>query len=281
MKELVILTGYSGAGKTTAAALLEDLGYFCIDNLPVEVAYQVANLVGRSVEKLVLVIDVRSIEVSKSDFVQMFRNLKEEYPILKLLFLTARKEVIINRFALTRRKHPLADKYSTISEAIDREMEILNPFKDYADIIVDTTTLNSHELRERLKNVLGEGDTGKKVQIISFGFKYGIPIDCDFVFDARFFPNPYYVPGLAKKDGRDGEVKKYMEMQTGVKEYIQRIKEIVSFAIERYSSEGRNIITIGIGCTGGKHRSVYFAEELGKILEGYTVSITHRDVNLD
>lgn len=281
MKELVILTGYSGAGKSTAAGLLEDLGFFCIDNLPPEVTYQVASLVLPSVDKLAIVIDIRGYMFGNVK--KAIAEVKERFPFTKVVFLTATKETLVQRFAHTRRAHPLSKQTTSIMEAIDLEIEMMRDVLEMADIVIDTSQLNPHQLREKLTKLLGNVETKDfTVHIISFGFKYGIPLDADFVFDVRFFPNPFYIPELRPKAGRDNEVKEFLKKVDGVNDYLYQIKSVVSFAISRYSSEGRRELVVAIGCTGGKHRSVYFAEELASQLgkENFKTTIEHRDVAL-
>jgi len=281
LKELVILTGYSGAGKSTAAGLIEDLGFFCIDNLPPDATYQVANIVAGSVDKLAIVLDVRSYLFG--DVKKAIKDLKDRFNFCKVVFLTAKKDVLIQRFAHTRRTHPLSKQTTSISEAIDLETELMSGVIEVADVVIDTSQINPHQLREKLTNILSSAGSKKSIiHIISFGFKYGMPLDADFVFDARFFPNPFYIPELRQKDGRDQEVRDFLKKVDGVDEYLHSIFNIVSFAAARYESEGRNEITIAIGCTGGRHRSVYFAEEIKNILEArsYQTTVEHRDVDL-
>ncbi|HON03542.1 MAG TPA: RNase adapter RapZ, partial [Fervidobacterium sp.] len=202
MKELVILTGYSGAGKSTAAGLIEDLGFFCIDNLPPDATYQVANIVAGNVDKLAIVLDVRSYLFG--DVKKAIKDLKDRFNFCKVVFLTAKKDILIQRFAHTRRTHPLSKQTTSISEAIDLETELMNGVIEAADVIIDTSQINPHQLREKLTNILSSAGSKKSIiHIISFGFKYGMPLDADFVFDARFFPNPFYIPELRQKDGRD------------------------------------------------------------------------------
>jgi len=281
LKELVILTGYSGAGKSTAAGLLEDLGFFCIDNLPPEVTYQVASIVLPNVEKLAIVIDVRGYMFG--NVTKAVKDVKERFSFAKIVFLTAKKDVLIQRFAHTRRSHPLSKQATSIMEAIDLEVEMMKDVMEMADIVIDTTQLNPHQLREKLTKLIeSKEERDFTIHIISFGFKYGIPLDADFVFDVRFFPNPFYIQELRSKDGRDEEVKDFLRNIEGTKEYVSRIKMVVNFAINRYKTEGRKEIIIAIGCTGGKHRSVYFAEELANEFkkESFLTTIEHRDVAL-
>ncbi|WP_372589058.1 RNase adapter RapZ [Fervidobacterium pennivorans subsp. shakshaketiis] len=281
MKELVILTGYSGAGKSTAAGLLEDLGFFCIDNLPPEVIYQVASLVLPSVDKLAIVIDIRGYMFGNVK--KAIADVKERFPFTKVVFLTATKETLIQRFAHTRRSHPLSKQTTSVMEAIDLEIEMMKDILEMANIVIDTSQLNPHPLREKLTKLLGSIESKDfTVHIVSFGFKYGVPLDADFVFDVRFFPNPFYIPELRQKDGRDEEVKEFLKNIDGVNDYLYQLKSVVSFAISRYSSEGRRELVVAIGCTGGKHRSVYFAEELASQLEkeNFKTTVEHRDVAL-
>lgn len=275
------MTGHSGAGKSTAAGLLEDLGFFCIDNLPPEVVYQVASILSNNVDKLAIVLDIRSYLFGNIQ--NAIKDVKERYPFTKVLFLTAAKDTLIQRFAHTRRSHPLSKQTNSIGEAIELEFEIMKEIMEIADLVIDTTMLNPHQLRTKLTTFLEEkSEKTFVVHVISFGFKYGMPLDADFVFDARFFPNPFYINELRPKTGKDEEVKEFLRKIDGVSEYLNKIYELINIAISRYETEGRKEITVAIGCTGGKHRSVYFAEELGQMFlnKDYKVTIEHRDVEL-
>uniref|UniRef100_A0A7C5Y8V5 RNase adapter RapZ n=1 Tax=Fervidobacterium nodosum TaxID=2424 RepID=A0A7C5Y8V5_9BACT len=281
MKELVILTGHSGAGKSTAAGLLEDLGFFCIDNLPPEVVYQVASILSNTVDKLAIVLDVRSFLFG--NILKAINDVKERYPFTKVVFLTATKDTLIQRFAHTRRSHPLSKQTSSIGEAIDKEIDMMKDVMEVADLVIDTTMLNPHQLREKLTKILEKkSEKVFVIHIISFGFKYGIPLDADFVFDVRFFPNPFYITELRSKTGKDPEVKEFLRNVDGVSGYLQRMMALLKIAISRYETEGRKELTVAVGCTGGRHRSVYFAEELAGIFEqdGYKITLNHRDVDL-
>lgn len=278
MKNLIILTGMSGAGKSTALDLLEDLGFYCIDNFPPALIDKLLPVLSINIDNLALVIDIRSGEVNKLEKAIDF--LKRKYSkIMQIIFLTAKKDVLIKRFALTRRNHPLSKGNLTLEKAIDEERRQLAPILEISDIVIDTSNLNPHQLREKLKRVL-EGLSNKfSLRIVSFGFKYGIPLDVDFIFDVRFFPNPFYIKNLRNKTGKDEEVKDFMYKTKGVKEYIDLMKNVIEFSIKRYENEGRMELIIGIGCTGGQHRSVFFAEELGKqFSDRYIVNVDHRDV---
>lgn len=275
------MTGHSGAGKSTAAGLLEDLGFFCIDNLPPEVVYQVASILSNNVDKLAIVLDIRSYLFGNIQ--NAIKDVKERYPFTKVIFLTAAKDTLIQRFAHTRRSHPLSKQTNSIGEAIELEFEIMKEIMEIADLVIDTTMLNPHQLRTKLTTFLEEkSEKTFVVHVISFGFKYGMPLDADFVFDARFFPNPFYINELRPKTGKDEEVKEFLRKIDGVSEYLNKIYELINIAISRYETEGRKEITVAIGCTGGKHRSVYFAEELGQMFlnKDYKVTIEHRDVEL-
>lgn len=278
MKKLILLTGMSGAGKSTALGLLEDLGFYCIDNFPPALISKLLPVLSINIDNLALVIDIRSGELNKLEDVVNF--LKKKYSkILQIIFLTAKKDVLIKRFALTRRNHPLSKENLSLEKAIDEERKQLAPILENSDVVIDTSNLNPHQLREKLKTILEGLTYNFSLRIVSFGFKYGIPLDVDFVFDVRFFPNPFYVRNLRNKTGKDKEVKDFMYNTEGVKDFMDLLEKIIEFSIKRYETEGRMELSIGIGCTGGQHRSVFFAEELGKQFSGkYIVNIEHRDV---
>ncbi|MBO8140298.1 MAG: RNase adapter RapZ [Thermosipho sp. (in: Bacteria)] len=278
MKKLILLTGMSGAGKSTALGLLEDLGFYCIDNFPPALINKLLPVLSINIDNLALVIDIRSGELNKLEDVVNF--LKKKYSkILQIIFLTAKKDVLIKRFALTRRNHPLSKENLSLEKAIDEERKQLAPILENSDVVIDTSNLNPHQLREKLKTILEGLTYNFSLRIVSFGFKYGIPLDVDFVFDVRFFPNPFYVRNLRNKTGKDKEVKDFMYNTEGVKDFMDLLEKIIEFSIKRYETEGRMELSIGIGCTGGQHRSVFFAEELGKQFSGkYIVNIEHRDV---
>ncbi|MBO8160477.1 MAG: RNase adapter RapZ [Thermosipho sp. (in: Bacteria)] len=279
MKKLIILTGMSGAGKSTALGLLEDLGFYCIDNFPPALIDKLLPVLSINIEKLAFVIDARSGELKKIG--RIIENLKQKYlNVTQVIFLTAKKEVLINRFALTRRNHPLLKEDLSLEKAIDKEKKYLSEVLEKSDIVIDTSNLNPHQLREKLKAILEDSSNIFSLRLVSFGFKYGIPLDVDFVFDVRFFPNPFYVGNLKEKTGKDPEVKEFMYNTEGVKEFLDLLEKLVKFSIKRYESEGRMELNIGIGCTGGQHRSVFFAEELkNRFSKVYKVTVDHRDVS--
>ncbi|MBT1247475.1 MULTISPECIES: RNase adapter RapZ [unclassified Thermosipho (in: thermotogales)] len=278
MKNLVILTGLSGAGKSTALGLLEDMGFYCIDNLPVNLIEQIIPVISINVENLALVIDSRSGNLE--DMYLVIENLKKKYlKEIKIIFLNAKDSVLINRFAHTRRNHPLLKVSNSLEKAIENERNSFTKILEISDIVIDTSNLNPHQLRERLVEILTSVEKKFLLRVLSFGFKYGVPLDVDFVFDVRFFPNPFYVVGLRNKTGKDKEVKEFLYNTQGVSDFIDMLKQVIDFAISRYENEGRMELSVGIGCTGGQHRSVFFAEELAKFyLEDCKVLLEHRDV---
>ncbi|WP_456400668.1 RNase adapter RapZ [Mesoaciditoga sp.] len=280
---MVIVSGLSGAGKSTVLGVLEDIGYFCMDNIPPDLLLNMISIMKHpSIEnkRLAAVIDVRSGE-SFNEIGKVVDKLKKMGIEVKIIFLDAKEETLVNRYNLTRRKHPLSDGKSSIEILVQHEREKLAKIKEMADYVLDTSLMNSHELRRRIVNFI-EGDLNRslKMSIESFGFKYGIPLSADFMFDARFLPNPYYVEELKDKTGTDKEVQRYFEQFEAVKEYISKIVEILEFVIDNYSKEAKDTLYITIGCTGGKHRSVYIAQKLGEIFKDkISVSVSHRDVS--
>lgn len=273
----MVVSGLSGAGKTTAIGLLEDLGYFCMDNIPTALIEEMTRLLMSStIEKFAIVVDIRS-EIF-GDPVEKIKRLKDKLKA-QVIFLEASKEEILRRYALTRRKHPLQDGMS-LEKAIEVEREKLMDLKEIADHVIDTSRLNAHQLREKLLSILkAEWEEGI-IRIMSFGYRFGIPMDADFVFDARFFPNPHYHPNLSHKTGLDEEVREFFKEYPQVEEYVKSIVKIILTAFHEYSKEGRKSLTVAIGCTGGQHRSVYIArriaEEISKI--GISILEEHRDL---
>lgn len=282
----VIITGLSGAGKSEAMHAFEDLGYFCIDNLPANLIPKFAELYNQSrgrVSRVALVVDIRGREFFSSflDALDELGKMGIEYEVL---FLEASPEVLVRRFKETRRRHPLAGEGS-ILEGIRAERERLGEIRGRADHITDTSSLTAKQLREKIQAVYG--DTSQKgritISIISFGFKYGLPLDCDLVFDCRFLPNPYYEKSLSLLTGLDDLVKQYVMKSPVAVKFRQKLHDFVDFLLPHYVEEGKTHLVIGIGCTGGRHRSVVLAEELSRFLRegGYTVSVEHRDLAND
>ena len=275
-KKFVIVSGLSGAGKTTALNVLEDMGYYVVDNLPCEVA---SFFVNTSIEKLALGIDIRSFKVTE-EFFKLLDEIERAGVEFSLVFIEASDEVILNRYNLTRRKHPL--EAATLLESINKEREIMASIRERASGIIDTSDIKPKELSERLKEILmiDSHEKAINIHVQSFGFKYGIPIDLDLLFDVRFLPNPYYIEELREKTGEDAEVYDYVMKYDISQEFAERLLNMLKFLIPNFIKEGKKHLTIGIGCSGGKHRSVTFARllhnELSKV-ESLNVYISHRE----
>ncbi len=282
-RELVILTGMSGAGKASALKTFEDLGYYSVDNLPLELIPRFADLVAKSVEinRAALVIDVR--EGSRLErFPTILKQVRKVLPT-RVVFLEASDEVLIRRFSETRRPHPLG-RTETVIDSIKAERKRLDPVRNVADILLDTTKFNVHELRAHLNAQFAHGQAGTDrnltISINSFGFKNGVPTDADLVFDVRFLPNPHFIPEFRKLTGKHPRVAKYIRQFPQTQEFLDKATEMLTFLLPHYIKEGKSYLTIGIGCTGGQHRSVMIAEELKKRLAeaGYRAKSSHRDM---
>ena len=284
MERLVVITGLSGSGKSLAARCLEDMNFFCVDNLPVNLIPQFYELIQRSGEAIprgAIVVDAREREFL-GGFPEVLETLKENGAPVTLLFFECTGETLKRRFSESRRPHPMQDPGESLDKAIQDERAILAPMRDMADRIIDTSQFNAHELRSFLKASFGGVATtaALNVHIVSFGFKYGVPAEADLLFDVRFIPNPYFVDGLRSLDGRNAAVREFLAGQASAREFSSRLKDMLGFLIPHYASEGKSYLTITIGCTGGKHRSVALAEELREHLveSGIPVSVTHRDL---
>jgi UPF0042 nucleotide-binding protein len=283
-RRFVILTGLSGAGKTQAIRALEDLGYFCVDNLPSALIPTMAELASRAhdgLEKVAIVADVRESGFLKQ-FPRVFRRLKSMPGLTpRLIFLEASPSTLVRRFSETRRPHPMAPDRS-VAEGIKEERAKMNAIRAMADLIIDTSNLTVHELRDVFMRM--SRDKGVRavmmVTVVSFGYKHGVPLDADLVFDVRCLPNPHFVEGLRQLTGRDPEVVRYMRRHASAREFIDRLTTFLTFALPQYVQEGKSYLTVAIGCTGGRHRSVWIAEELRKTLtgvKGIAVRVKHRD----
>lgn len=285
---LVIVTGMSGAGKSTALRVLEDAGYFCVDNLPIQLIEKLATLAlsGRSgkMERVALGVDIRSGE-ALPELQEVLERLGVSGITHEILFLDASDDILIKRYKETRRLHPLSGT-GRVESGIAREREALAFLKKQADYIIDTSQLLTRELKQELEKIFVQDRSFKNLMItvLSFGFKYGIPADADLVFDVRFLPNPYYVDGLRPLSGRDEPVREYVMGFAAAGIFMEKLTDMIRFLIPNYIEEGKNQLVIAVGCTGGRHRSVTLAGELYRRLESseeYGVRIEHRDIDRD
>lgn len=286
MLDLTIVTGMSGAGRSSAADVLEDLGFFVIDNLPPALIPKVAELAsgGGRPTAYALVVDVRS-GAFMHDLETALAELRATGARTRILFLDAADEVLVRRFEASRRRHPLADA-DGIADGISRERVLLEELKGQADLVVDTTALNVHELRDRLRDLFGEGepDAGElQASVVSFGYKHGVPLDVDLLFDCRFLPNPHWIERLRPLTGTDPKVRRYVLQQEEARPFLDELDRLFALLLPAYVREGKAYLSIGVGCTGGRHRSVVIATELAKLLEarGFAARLHHRDIDRD
>ena len=283
----VIVTGMSGAGKSTAMKMMEDIGFFCIDNLPIPLVEKLVEFYEKfesNIDKVALGVDIRDKE-GLNHMDKTLSNLDDKKVRYDILFLDAENEVLIKRYKETRRNHPLAGR-ERIENGIVLERKKLGFLKERATYIIDTSQLLTRELKMELEKIFVQNQEYKNlfVTILSFGFKYGIPSDSDIVMDVRFLPNPYYVDGLRAKTGNDKEIQDYVMQYDDAKIFLDKLEDLVKFLIPNYIAEGKNQLVISVGCTGGKHRSVTLANELYKRLESekdYGLKIEHRDIGKD
>ncbi|HBA93722.1 MAG TPA: RNase adapter RapZ [Ruminococcaceae bacterium] len=285
MKEIVFLTGISGAGKSTAMGFMEDIGYYCIDNMPAELIETFMSLIEKSdaYKKIAIVADVRNSGVY-SAFDRSVQRLAGNYDYLvRTIFLDIKTHVAMKRYKLTRRKHPFADKFNGSTEqALDYEREMLTKVRENADFVVDTSDLTSNQLRSRLTQILlGDDRDIMNIHVVSFGFKHGIPMDADFVLDVRCLPNPYWIESMRDKTGLDQELKDYVFSFEESEKLLEKVKDLLDYLNPLYIKEGKSQIVIAIGCTGGNHRSVVIAEALKEYFSRRwdNVSVTHRDID--
>jgi UPF0042 nucleotide-binding protein len=280
--DVTIVTGMSGAGRSEAANVLEDLGFFVIDNLPPALIGKISELVrgGGRPHRYALVVDVRS-GMFLDELAAGLAELRTTGASTRILFLDASDDVLVRRYEATRRRHPLSDT-GRVSDGITRERDLLETLKGEADLIVDTTNLNVHELRDRLQQLFADESTDARLQVnvVSFGYKHGLPLDVDVVFDCRFIPNPHWVDRLRPLTGTDPNVREYVLHQPLTNEFLQHIDELLAMLLPAYQTEGKAYLSIGVGCTGGRHRSVVIAEELGQRLRrhGVRTAVRHRDI---
>jgi UPF0042 nucleotide-binding protein len=282
--QVVIVTGLSGSGKSTAIRVLEDLGFYCIDNLPVVLTPKFIELCQNSEEEIsrvALGIDLRE-RAFLADYPAVLEDIRRAGHNVEILYLDAADDVLVRRFSETRRPHPLAEG-TNVAAGIQREREKLSGLKEMADRIIDTSAYTVHQLRDELRGLLGVvtgGEEAMRVFLVSFGYKFGLPSDTDMIVDVRFLPNPFFVDELRALPGTDPAVAQYVLQRSETERFLERVMALLDFTLPLYEREGKRYLTIGIGCTGGRHRSVAIVEELERRLggHGYPVKVQHRDV---
>ncbi|MFY0546383.1 RNase adapter RapZ [Brevibacillus sp. H7] len=279
---LLIITGMSGAGKTVAVQSLEDLGFFCVDNLPPVLIPKFAELIkqsGGGIERVALVIDLRGREFFESLSEAIDSLSQMEGISFHILYLDANDQTLVSRYKETRRRHPLSPNGSPL-EGIHAERRLLQEMKGRAHQIIDTSQMKPAQLREKIVSQYAQQGSPLTINVLSFGFKYGTPIDADLMFDVRFLPNPHYVEELRPKTGCDTEVAEYVMNRPETKEFVDKLLDFLSYTLPHYQREGKSQLVIGIGCTGGKHRSVAIAEHIGDVFsKDYSVRVSHRDMD--
>ena len=282
--QLIIISGYSGAGKSTVASILEDSGYYCVDNMPAELIPQFVRLclaTKSRYEKVALVTDIRGGLTFDNLFaaLEQLDAMEQEY---RILFVEADADSIIRRYKENRRKHPLVLPGATLPELVERERQLLQPVRNRANHIIDTSYFSLAKLRGHVLDAVSveSRDAAMSVSVVSFGFKYGLPLDADLVFDARFLPNPYYITELREKTGLDPEVRDFIFSYRQTQEFTEWLKSLLAYCLPGYAEEGKTGLVIAIGCTGGKHRSVALTREIADFVtkQGYQTVSTHRDL---
>ncbi|UZJ26163.1 RNase adapter RapZ [Rhodococcus antarcticus] len=285
--EVALVTGLSGAGRSTAAKVLEDLGWFVVDNLPPELISTMVDLGARSargaddgITRIAVVMDVRS-RAFTGDLASVIKDLDARGTKPRVLFLEASDALLIRRFEQVRRSHPLQGP-GRLSDGIAAERALLAPLRAEADLVIDTTTLSVHDLRATIESAFGDASTAQtRVTVLSFGYKYGLPMDADLVVDVRFLPNPHWIPELREHTGQDADVRDYVLAQEGAGEFLDRYHDLIRLISAGYRREGKRYLTLAVGCTGGKHRSVAISEQLAVRLaeqDGLSVRVEHRDL---
>lgn len=282
MADILLIAGLSGAGRSQAADDLEDLGWFVVDNMPTELIDKVVEIaaVGESLAKLALVV---STPTAQRDVVDVLKKLRLSGHRVRMLFLDATNAELVKRYGSTRRKHPLAEGKSGVEEAITKERSLLEPVKAEADLVIDTTNLTIHQLRNQLGELFtddGELDT-MQISVVSFGYKHGLPLDVDLVFDVRFLPNPHWDEDLRPMSGLDLPVRDFVMEQSLSVKFLDQLTGMLTLLLPAYKSEGKSYLTVAIGCTGGRHRSVVIAEQLKQwlIQSSHNPRVTHRDIS--
>ena len=278
--ELVIITGMSGSGKASVLKAFEDLGYYCVDNLPIGLIPRFAELVGQSseIERTALVVDVREGR-QLEELPEIVKSVRRMIST-KVIFLEASDSVLLRRYSETRRPHPLGTN-TTVKASLAAERRHLHHIRDFADLVIDTSKFNVHELRAHITALFEKKENGRNILVscVSFGFKHGVPDDADLMFDVRFLPNPHFLPEFRPLTGRHPKVAKYIRSFPQTTEFIQRISELLVYLLPHYIHEGKSYLTIAFGCTGGQHRSGMIAEDVAKRLKkaGYRIKVVHRD----
>jgi UPF0042 nucleotide-binding protein len=282
VSEYLVVTGMSGAGRSTAGATLEDLGWFVIDNMPSALISKVSELVrgsGSELEHVAFIVGRGGGDID--DVIPAIEDLGSGRDRVRMVFLDAADDILVRRFEGTRRRHPLSGR--GVEESITEERELLQPLRDHADLVIDTGELNVNQLRTRLMEVFGgeDPDASMQTSILSFGFKHGVPLDVDLMFDCRFLPNPYWVESLRTLSGLDEPVRDYVLDRSETTDFLDKLDDMLTMLVPAYVREGKSYLTVAMGCTGGRHRSVALAEELARRLDkqGTSTSVFHRDVD--
>lgn len=283
--EILIISGLSGAGKSSAATYLEDMGYYTVDNVPADIILKFAEFCSQSdgrYDRVALVSDIRSGDSSFQGLLDAMERLRQGGDLCRLLFVTADLETIIKRYKETRRRHPLMESGATIEDAVKRETELLRPLRERADFVIDTTQLSAAKLRGELYRLFAEKGQQSRmsINVVSFGYKYGMPLEADLVFDVRFMPNPYYVPELRYQTGMNDDVYNYVFSFPQTKEFLSKLEQMLAFLLPLYQEEGKAVLVVAVGCTGGRHRSVSIARAVTEYLNklGYAAYENHRDI---
>ncbi|OOF40158.1 RNase adaptor protein RapZ [Rodentibacter genomosp. 2] len=278
--EIIIISGRSGAGKSVALRSLEDMGYYCVDNLPLDLLPQLTEILAKTQTAVAISLDIRNLPESAQSLEQILTDIQRHYAT-QIIFLDSDRSTLIRRYSDSRRLHPLSANDLSLEAAIDAEHQQLEPLLQHANFVIDTTHISTHTLAEKLREFL-RGDTEKELKIIveSFGFKYGIPLDADYVFDVRFLPNPHWDPELRPMTGLDEPVARFLNSHDDVNNFIYLTRNYIETWLPMLEQNNRSYLTIAIGCTGGKHRSVYIAQQLGEYFQakGKNVKIQHKSL---
>lgn len=282
--EILVISGLSGSGKSRVASYLEDIGYYIVDNLPAEMMVVFADFCAASkgrYDRVALVYDVRTGEPAQK-LIDALERMKSSGINCRMLFLEADTQSIINRYKETRRSHPLAEAGATVAHALQKERILLQPVRDHADYVLDTSGFSTSKLHAEILNLFGDAtlEDGMHVNVLSFGFKNGIPVEADLVMDVRFMPNPYYIEELKCKTGLDDAVRDYVFSFSQTNDFMKRLKDMLSFLLPLYGEEGKSVLVLAIGCTGGHHRSVAITHAMAEFIQqaGYPVTEIHRDI---